>query len=204
MKAGFRTGLLILGLLTVVVGPSWAAGAADQTSVVDTLGPVQVGQPLPTFAGQVLTGEMVRWVQLIDPAAEPRAGIVVTVYASWCAPCRGGLETLRELSRKDPDLRVLLVNHKETEAKAAAYLMELGFTDPQFIMTDPWGDVSTRLGVTELPRTFLVDGRGVTHAIFTVEGKDFDEVLRRELAAMRRLNGPEGARAPGSASSASE
>jgi len=144
---------------------------------------------MPTFAGYDLQGEMVRWRNFISPEASPGKAILVSVFASWCVPCRDGLEVMQEVASRDPNLELLLINFKETEAEASAFLRELNITGATVIV-DQYGSISRRLGVrTELPRTFLVDGAGTTHTIFTLEGRDFDDVLLEKLHEMRTANG---------------
>jgi thiol-disulfide isomerase/thioredoxin len=144
---------------------------------------------MPTFAGYDLQGEMVRWRNFVSVDAAPSRAILVSVFASWCEPCRDGLVVMEEIASGDPNLELLLINFQETEAEAAQFLRRLNITEATVIV-DQYGSVSSRLGVdVNLPRTFLVDGAGRTHTIFTLEGRDFDEVLLAKLQEMRTANG---------------
>ena len=183
------TKTLLLALVTLGAGAPGFAGGNNATETTDSLGQVTVGQPMPTFAGYDLQGEMVRWRNFVSADAAPSRAILVSVFASWCEPCRDGLVVMEEIASGDTNLELLLINFQETEAEAAQFLRRLNITEATVIV-DQYGSVSSRLGVdVNLPRTFLVDGAGRAHTIFTLEGRDFDEVLLAKLQEMRTANG---------------
>ena len=196
-----RSLCILVGFLWVsgvLPGTPSAAGALDDiaTETTATLGPVQVGKALPTFAGYDLNGEMLRWSRFVSKDAAPEEAIVVSVFATWCKPCKHGLQVIRDVAQSDPNMRVLLIDFQEAEPLVKSWLTDLGLSVPT--VADQYGTVSKRLGVaSDLPRTFLVDGRGVTHAIFTKEGGDFEQVLRAEINKMRSVNGFSGVRKRG-------
>jgi thiol-disulfide isomerase/thioredoxin len=186
---------LFAALSLAIASPSAKAGSVS-TELVQSQGPVQVGQALPTFAGYDLAGAVLRWRDFIKEPPQPQDAIVISVFASWCAPCVAGLKSLRDVAREDPNLRLLLVNYQETEQVAQEFLSGIELTVPTLV--DQYGTVCKRLGVTnELPRSFLVDGSGVVHAIFKIEGGDFEAVLKEEIEKMRLANGFSGARIRG-------
>jgi len=115
-----RSLCILVGLLWVsgvLPGTPSAAGALDDiaTETTATLGPVQVGKALPTFAGYDLGGEMLRWSRFVSKDAAPEEAIVVSVFATWCKPCKHGLQVIRDVAQSDPDMRVLLVDFQDTQ-----------------------------------------------------------------------------------------
>ena len=79
--------LAVLAMLAGISSPPAHAAGGQSTVKVDTLGPVQTGMPLPTFAGYDLNGNSLRWKHFIADAPEPNQGVVISVFASWCGPC---------------------------------------------------------------------------------------------------------------------
>ena len=177
-----RTLAIVAMLIGITASPAHAAGGAS-TEKVDALGPVQIGMPLPSFAGWDLNGNQVRWKHFIADAAEPHQGAIISVFASWCGPCKVGLKSIDTVVKRNPGVRLLLVNLKEDQPTAARFLAQLGIEAPTIL--DQYGKVSERMGVNrELPRTFLVDADGRVQQIYTVEGSDFEAVLEQDIRAL--------------------
>lgn len=84
---------------------------------------------------------------------------VVNVWASWCVPCRAEAPALAQLaSRKGIALYGIV--YKDTSAKARAFLDEAG--DPfARIDLDHDGEAGIDWGVTGVPETFVIDGKGI-------------------------------------------
>ena len=90
--------------------------------------------------------------------------IIVNFFASWCAPCRIEHPTLQALSAQK-DVIVYGVDYKEslygkTAKDARDFLTELGNPYSK-IARDEDGRVSIDWGVTGVPETFVIDGKGV-------------------------------------------
>ena len=161
------------------------AAGNQKTATVDTLGPVQTGQPMPTFVGYDLNDEMLRWKNFIAEAPEPNRGVIVSVFASWCGPCKVGLTNIDAVLKRNPGVRLLLVNLQEDKPKAVRFLKDIGISAPTIL--DQYGKISERMGVgRELPRTFLVGADGRVQRIYTVEGEDFEAVLERDIQSLRQ------------------
>ena len=187
---------LCIGLTTHNV----QAAGNQKTETVTTLGPVQTGQPMPTFVGYDLNGEMLRWKNFIAEAPEPNRGVIVSVFASWCGPCKIGLKHIDTVLERNPGVRLLLVNLQEDKPygfrfvfllvnlqedkpKAVRFLKDIGISAPTIL--DQYGKISERMGVgRELPRTFLVGADGRVQQIYTVEGTDFEAVLERDIQSL--------------------
>jgi thiol-disulfide isomerase/thioredoxin len=155
--------LLLLSLAAVVVG--LAAAAASILLVGDRNGEARrartstakqpvAGAPVRLAGTNVSSGKTVR---LADFAGKPA---VVTVWASWCAPCRRQASALRRFAASRSGVGFLAVDTQESEGAARAFLNETGLEIAT--IADPDGRLAAKLGVRELPTTlFLASDRGV-------------------------------------------
>lgn len=84
---------------------------------------------------------------------------VLNVWASWCVPCRAEAPALAQLSAlKGVQLYGLV--YKDAPSKARAFLDETG--DPyRRIDLDDDGQAGIDWGVTGVPETFVIDGKGI-------------------------------------------
>lgn len=115
-----------------------------------------IGAPAPATALPPLDGS---GLPGLDPAAFRGQVTLVNVWASWCGPCREEHPLLVDLSR-DPALRIVGINQKDSATNALAFLAELG--NPfDAVGVDANGRASIEWGVYGVPETFLVgpDGR---------------------------------------------
>ena len=167
------------------------AAASVTTVKLETSGAAKVGSPAPSFGGwdtagkQVLTFDALRHKPSLAP-------LLVTFGASWCAPCRAGLPRLIQLSKKHPELRLVLIDVEADAEKAQAWAGEIGLTAPAIL--DKFGNIAKTYGLDsaesdrqsmKLPRTFLVDVAGRVRAIYREEGKDLEEVIEADLLAAK-------------------
>jgi cytochrome c biogenesis protein CcmG/thiol:disulfide interchange protein DsbE len=87
---------------------------------------------------------------------------LVNVFASWCVPCREEHPVLTALA-KDPRLRIVGINYKDTPENARRFLSEMG-NPYAAIGVDPRGRSTIDWGVYGVPETFLVGPDGVIRA----------------------------------------
>jgi cytochrome c biogenesis protein CcmG, thiol:disulfide interchange protein DsbE len=145
--------LLFLGLVAIfaasLIGSMQTPPALQQTSAL-------IDKPAPRVA---------------LPALDDRTGAfhpgdlatghvtVLNVWASWCVPCRAEAPALAQLSTlKGVQLYGLV--YKDTPTKARAFLDESG--DPyRRIDLDSDGQAGIDWGVTGVPETFVIDGKGI-------------------------------------------
>jgi cytochrome c biogenesis protein CcmG/thiol:disulfide interchange protein DsbE len=112
-----------------------------------------VGKPLPASRVTPVDGGPDK--ALTEVARGP---VIVNVFASWCVPCRAEQGTLLKL--KADGVPVVGLSWKDKPENTRGFLTELG--DPYLaVLTDEPGRAGLDLGITGVPETFLVDGRGV-------------------------------------------
>jgi DsbE subfamily thiol:disulfide oxidoreductase len=112
--------------------------------------------PAPGFSLRDLSGRP--W-----DLADLRGGVVVlNFWASWCTTCRSelpSLNALHEQSTQQPGLTVVTILYRDEPQKAADFMEKNGYTFP--VLIDPEGAVAQAYGLTGVPETFVVDGKGV-------------------------------------------
>ena len=84
--------------------------------------------------------------------------LVVSLWSTWCVPCRRELPQLQEFAAKHQNVSVVAVNLGDKLDSVAAYAQEIGLTMP--IVIDSEGRISSALGVTSVPSTIVIDSHG--------------------------------------------
>jgi thiol-disulfide isomerase/thioredoxin len=84
--------------------------------------------------------------------------LVVSLWSTWCVPCRRELPQLQEFAAEHHDVSVVAVNLGDKLDSVAAYAQEIGLTMPVVIDTE--GRISSALGVTSVPSTLVIDSSG--------------------------------------------
>lgn len=141
-------GLALAGLAAQV---AWLARNADLVR------PLEAGVPAPAIAlprvgqGGAL-GERV--------SIAPGRVTVIDFWATWCQPCLHGLPALDRLARAHPEIDVVAINLDDPVA--ARELFDRAHYAMQLVEDD--GAASERYGVTTIPRTVVIDKRGVIAA----------------------------------------
>ncbi len=122
--------------------------------------------PLLGKVAPVLAGEsIVAGTDDFDLAHQEGRWVVVNFFATWCVPCQeehDDLVTLAADHAAADDLAVVSVVFSDTAANVSAYFADRGGSWP--VIDDPQGQVITDWGVTGVPESFVVDGRGYVRA----------------------------------------
>ena len=127
-------------------------GAGDPSKLPSTL----IGRQAPPFALAPLEGLLRdgRPVPGLARADLDEGVVVVNVWASWCGPCRDEHPLLIELA-KDPRIRLVGINYKDSPENARRFLGALG--NPFVAVgVDPGGRTGIDWGVYGIPETFVV------------------------------------------------
>ena len=84
--------------------------------------------------------------------------LVVSLWSTWCVPCRRELPQLQQFAVEHQDVSVVAVNLGDKLDSVAAYADEIGLTMP--VVIDSEGRISSALGVTSVPSTIVIDSHG--------------------------------------------
>jgi cytochrome c biogenesis protein CcmG/thiol:disulfide interchange protein DsbE len=99
---------------------------------------------------------------------------LVNFWASWCAPCRLEAPVLQDLAQNKA-FRLYGIAWKDKAEDARAFLDELGNPFAR-IDHDPTGRTGIDWGVTGVPETFVIDGKGIIRARYA--GPLTEDVIR--------------------------
>ena len=112
-------------------------------------------------------------------SAHGRPSLVV-FWASWCGPCEREAPAVERLARSPAGAgRIVGVDWSDALSGAKAFITRFGWTFPN--LRDAEGTVGNDYGISGLPTTFVLDGRG--HIATTLRGPQDDSSLSRALAA---------------------
>ncbi len=111
--------------------------------------PSKSGQgPAADFSLQALDG---RRVSLADYRGQP---VLINFWATYCAPCRREMPLLQRMAAQHPRLVVLLIDERDSQSSASAFLSELQITST--VLFDGHGKVGDAYGISGLPTTFFI------------------------------------------------
>ncbi|MGZ6142443.1 MAG: TlpA family protein disulfide reductase [Myxococcales bacterium] len=174
-------------LLPSLLAAFLLASAPTATVKLTESGNARVGSAAPSFGGWDLAGRRVLTLDGIrrTPAM---ASLLITFGASFCKPCNEGLPRMVALTKKHPELRLVLIDVEPDSQKAQEFAQRVGMDGPAIL--DKFQQIAKTYGVaheetTELPRTFLVDQMGKVRAIYKEEGPDLESLIVADLEAAR-------------------
>jgi thiol-disulfide isomerase/thioredoxin len=111
------------------------------------------GRTLPSLSFGCLGGGT------LDLGKAPGVPTVVSLWASWCAPCREELPLVQQLADAAGDrLRVVGVVSRDGRPQATSFATDAGARFPSAF--DSQGDLMTQLGLNALPYTYLLGADG--------------------------------------------
>jgi cytochrome c biogenesis protein CcmG/thiol:disulfide interchange protein DsbE len=148
--------LVVFGLLATLF--FFALRSGDPSTLPSAL----IGRPAPATTLAALEGlsEGARPVPGVT-AEDLKTGQVTAVnyWASWCAPCLQEHPQLTAL-RERTGVRLIGINYKDQPANARRFLGRYG-NPYSAVGVDGNGRSGIEWGVSGVPETFVVDGRGV-------------------------------------------
>ena len=116
-----------------------------------------LGEPAPDFSAEVIGGGT---FTLSEKTGQP---VVITFWASWCAPCRTEIPDISEYAEANRDVSVIGIAVEDDEEAAREFAAEVGAGYPLAHGTDQIEDAYPRLG---LPVTYVLDPDGVVTHVF--------------------------------------
>ena len=89
--------------------------------------------------------------------------IIISFWATWCAPCKKELNTIHELyedwqAETGVTLVAVSIDDEKTKSQVPVYVN--GKAWDYMVLMDPNGDFKRAMGVNNVPHTFLVDKDG--------------------------------------------
>lgn len=85
--------------------------------------------------------------------------LVVSLWATWCPPCRREMPALISAQQAHPDVTFVYVNQGESMEAVASYLTTHGLHMTNVVL-DPAKQLSTRTGTSGYPTTLFYDAQG--------------------------------------------
>ncbi len=173
--------------MTALVSALLLAAAPTATVKLTESGNARVGSAAPSFGGWDLSGRKVLTLDGVR-RTPTMASLLISFGASFCKPCNEGLPRMVALTKKHPDLRLVLIDVESDSQAAQAFAQKVGVEGPAIL--DKFEQIAKTYGVaneqsTQLPRTFLVDQMGKVRAIYKEEGPDLERVIEADLEAAR-------------------
>jgi thiol-disulfide isomerase/thioredoxin len=145
-------------------GDGWGASQVlDSLRVIGATGQLDTagGGRAPAFELAGLGGGRVR---LSDFHGQP---IVISFWASWCAPCQRELPLLQQTLSRRPEVGLLLVDESDSKTAARAEVRQLHIT--AVVGEDPDGHAGQLYRVFGLPTTVFVRPDGTVESRFPGE-----------------------------------
>jgi thiol-disulfide isomerase/thioredoxin len=135
---------------------------------------VEVNEPLPALSGpELLGGE-------VTPADYEGKVLLVSVWATWCGPCRVEQPMLQRLWERyeDREVQFLGIDIRDYHDAAVTWVKdEFNVTYPS--IEDPYGGLADDLGLIGVPASLLVDRGGTIR--YRIDGLPREEDLVRIL-----------------------
>ena len=111
----------------------------------------------PSVSVADATGSIVQTANFI-----PEDVLVVSLWSTWCVPCRRELPQLQQYALEHPEVSIVAVNLGDKPESVTQFAKEIGLNMP--ILIDSEGRISSSLGVTSVPATLIIDSNGVVIA----------------------------------------
>ena len=163
------TGKLLLFVLVVCLLPA----ACQRPSA-----PLSAGRVAPDFRADDLTG---RTVYL---NAELKRPVVLTFFATWCAPCRDEMTLLSEVQQRFSGRFTVLCVVVDPENAERLRSMAAGLATPYPFLLDEGQGIMKAYGVQALPATFVIGVDGRIHSSYLVFGEDEKAALTELLTRL--------------------
>jgi peroxiredoxin len=114
--------------------------------------------------------------------------VVVTFYATWCAPCRSEariLDRLDEKMRAAGTGQAILIDERDPAATARAFANKAGLS--MAILSDPDGVIATAYGIPAIPATFILDRTGqiTTKLLGTTNAATLSHDIAQTVTSLR-------------------
>ncbi|HZV59708.1 MAG TPA: TlpA disulfide reductase family protein, partial [Candidatus Eremiobacteraceae bacterium] len=175
--------IVVLVAFTIFI--TWRAKKLDLSLRHLDESPSLTGQMAPDFSLPAIGG---RAISLADYRGKKK--IVLSFWASWCAPCRLETPALKEFYEKHSKdwekFELLAVSVDSDRADAEAYAAESKMPFP--VVLDLNSTAAQKFGVTGIPALFVIDEGGK----ITYGHVGYDAEITLQLVQQLGLNGNSG------------
>ncbi len=141
-------------------------------------------------------GKKVPSVQLTDLNGKPvntanlseKGPIVISFWATWCAPCKRELNTIHEVYEEwqnETGITIVAVSIDDEKTKAQVPLYVNGKGWEYVVLLDPNWDFKRAMGVGNVPHTFLIDAEGNIVYSHTGYSEGDEEKLLEEIRKLK-------------------
>jgi peroxiredoxin len=118
----------------------------------------ETGKKLPAVQLKNMEGKSVNTGEL-----GLKGPVVISFWATWCAPCKRELNTIHELytdwqAETGVTLVAVSIDDEKTINQVPVYVN--GKSWEYVVLMDPNGDFKRAMGVNNVPHTFLIDTEG--------------------------------------------
>ena len=152
---------LVAGLVALIaVGGVFAYGLSkqDEVSSPDTANVTVPPKGFQTYAAAAITGTAFDGTQFSLDRLQGKP-VFINFWGSWCEPCKEEAPDLRDFSNKLGDRAAFVgVAVQSPRDEAVAFARKAGWRYP--IVGKLCCDLSNEYGVTFMPTTVVVDGKG--------------------------------------------
>jgi thiol-disulfide isomerase/thioredoxin len=166
--------------LLVLVGLAWPAttvqATGEESELLERAGSAVVGEPAPWLSGWTLDGAV--WNTRMALGRPEVSRLALVFWASWCVPCRTGIDRLRDAkdTLADAGVSVILVNVGERESQVHGFFDD--GPSPWPVLLDPHGRtcetwIDRGSGDCTLPLTAIVVPDGTVVSLIGAEGADY-------------------------------
>jgi cytochrome c biogenesis protein CcmG/thiol:disulfide interchange protein DsbE len=138
-----------------------------------------VGAPARDFSIRLLTGSGQEKISLSQWKGQT---VVLNFWATWCGSCGEEAHELEAFWRKhqpgsEKPVVLLGIAIQDEGEKVLGFARSKGKTYP--LALDETGEASLNYGVSGVPETFIIDGKGILKARYTgpVTGEELEDAL---------------------------
>ena len=153
--------LYLLPLLTLVIMAGFFGWSLLSGRDPASIGSVMVNRPAPVLAAPSLREGQAALTSDLLKTGKP---VLVNFFASWCTPCLAEHPLLLRLKERE-GVTIIGIAWKNKPEEARAWLQKLG--DPfLYAGLDFDGRTGVDWGLSGVPETYLIDGRGIVRYHF--------------------------------------
>lgn len=108
--------------------------------------------------------------------------VIVSFWASWCAPCFDEMKLLERVQRSVGRDRLVVASINFAQSSEVFAELKTRLSDVDLMLTsDPHGALGTQYGVNRIPFSFVIDQQGVIRYVYSGYGENIQRALAEDL-----------------------